>query len=278
MIRTIVHHSDRNVRLIENDIVSTFNEIQPGFYDICLDRNGELEGLAIRDLPKVYPLLPSDSVDNVNKFIDIFISENYKDILDSNNMLRRDGILLEGDPGIGKTNYINYYIKRLIENTNAIVFNCSTYSTLLALSAKLQDIRLLQSNLIVIVLEEFESMLSYNNAESALKNMLDGINGVNDQLALATTNYIEKIPESLKNRKSRFKYVVNLTMSSDKNRVKEWLKYTISGIIKDVTDDDLLHLVDVCHNRSIDDIKHICLDFKLGLDFLPSKKSIGFGQ
>lgn len=278
MIRTIVHHSDRNVRLIENDIVSTFNEIQPGFYDICLDRNGKLEGLAIRDLPKVYPLLPSDSVDNVNKFIDIFISENYKDILDSNNMLRRDGILLEGDPGIGKTNYINYYIKRLIENTNAIVFNCSTYSTLLALSAKLQDIRLLQSNLIVIVLEEFESMLSYNNAESALKNMLDGINGVNDQLALATTNYIEKIPESLKNRKSRFKYVVNLTMSNDKNRVKEWLKYTISGIIKDVTDDDLLHLVDVCHNRSIDDIKHICLDFKLGLDFLPSKKSIGFGQ
>ena len=160
--------------------------------------------------------------------------------------------------------------------SGAVVFNINTYNRLEAIIGELQHIRQLQDSLIVFVLEEFDALLKYAGAESRLKNLLDCIDGVDDQLTLATTNYIQFIPDSLKDRKSRFKYVINLEMGNDKEKNEEWLAITITNIIGDITKDDLNHLISACHGRTIDDIKHICIDFKMGLDFLPSKKIIGF--
>ena len=206
----------------------------------------------------------------------VFLSDNYASLCKKAGILIKSGLLLYGDAGIGKSNYINYLIKKTILEKNASVFNIDSVSKLINVVWKLKELREIQDNLFVVVLEELDELFAVNGVEAVLKNLMDGINSVDNLLFLSSTNYIDKIPKSLTERPSRFKKVLEIKQSEDINEMKDWLTQTYKSFADGLSKEDCEKLHDLCLNKTIDEIKHILIDFKLGIVNLKKQKKLGF--
>ena len=60
-----------------------------------------------------------------------------------------------------------------------------------------------------IEFDEFDEFVK-EGKEGLIKTFLDGSSSTNNTIFLAMTNYIERIPDSIKNRPSRFKYQIEI--------------------------------------------------------------------
>ena len=145
-----------------------------------------------------------------------------------------------------------------------------------AIIPKIKELREIQDNLFVVVLEEIDELFAHNGLEATLKNFMDGVNSVDKLLFLSSTNYLEKIPKSISERPSRFKKVVHIKPTEDIIKMKEWLEITYKGFIDDLSREDCEKLHDLCLNKTIDEIKHALIDYKLNIVSLKKKKKMGF--
>jgi len=91
----------------------------------------------------------------------------------------------------------------------------------MALSKMIRDI---QDNPIIFIADEFERYAV--DYESEMKNFLDGNESINNMLFLAATNYIDRIPDTLKERPPRFRIVEEVVGIKDKAVMKEILMET----------------------------------------------------
>lgn len=276
MIRTVVKYTDNKVFLEDTEIVSTSQKLLPGIYDIEFDEYGRFKNFLEIRTPTVYPLIPSTELENIENYMGKFLSEDYIALCTKSKILIKSGVLLHGDAGIGKSNYINYLINKTITTKEACVFNIDTLHKLSTVIRQVKALREVQNNLFVIVLEEVDELFQEKGTEAILKNFMDGINSVDNLLFLSSTNYLENIPKSLVARPSRFKKVYEIKPSPDITKLKEWLKMTYKGFIDDLTDEDCEKLHDMCLNKTIDEIKHILIDYKMGITKLDVKRKIGF--
>ena len=105
---------------------------------------------------------------------------------------------------------------------------------------------------------------------------MDGIDSIENCLFLASTNYIELIPKSLTERPSRFKKVLEIKQSEDIEAVKKWLEKTYDSFIDNLNEKDYEHLHDKCLNKTIDEIKHVLVDYKMEITALQKPKKLGF--
>lgn len=276
MIRTIIKYKDNKILLDDSEVFQTYEKMQPGIYDIEFDEYNRFKNFLEINIPKVYPLMPSDELSNIQDYINIFLSKKYEDFCKQTNIHRKTGILLHGLPGIGKSNYFNDVINKAIKHNNAIVFNINNPLKLSRIGEQLKKIRLIQDDLIIVLLEEIEEMFSQSGSESTLKNLMDGIDSINNIIFLASTNYIEIIPKTLKERPSRFKKVLSIEQSKNTDEVKKWLVDTFKIFDPEISIDECDKLYSKCINKSIDEIKHVLVDYKMGINSKSNKKKIGF--
>lgn len=115
----------------------------------------------------------------------------------------RRGILLFGPPGSGKTSVINILAKKLIKEKNGIVLIGDTHPTLVRGALKL--IRKLEpTRPMILLFEDIDAMVEKEKNGSEYLSILDGQDTESSLVVIATTNYVERLEERIKDRPGRF--------------------------------------------------------------------------
>jgi hypothetical protein len=89
-----------------------------------------------------------------------------------------------------------------------------------------------------------------------------------------TTNYIDKIPKSIKDRPSRFKYQFNIEGIQSEKTVNAIITEMIGDII---TAEEIVEITKELKGSSIDIIKHRCLDKIMNLNKHQYNKKLKIG-
>ena len=182
------------------------------------------------------------------------------------------GILLYGKEGTGKSTILKHYYNKAILEKNTIVFhnNCSN-SNISKCWDFIMNVRRVQPNPIIVVFDQIQ-----NRNESFLKTVLDGNMSIDNCMFMATTNYIDAIPDAMKNRPSRFKYVLNIEGIQNKNDVYVLIYKMLVGLF---SDEDINVFANELKGQTLDFIKQFCIDKIMDLKSYSHKKGlIGFLQ
>lgn len=113
------------------------------------------------------------------------------------------GMLLTGRPGTGKSGLVRLVCDKIINDHDGIVLNISSGCELNGFVKTFSDIRRIEPNRKVIcVMEDVDGIMNFDSA--LLLNILDGNMEFDNIAFLATTNFPDRLLESLANRPSRF--------------------------------------------------------------------------
>lgn len=277
MIRTVIKYTDNKILCNDAEVFEISKQLFPGVYEIELNNYGQFDHFRALKTPKIFDLMPSCELNNLQEYVDKFLSPEYASLCKTAGIQKRTGILLYGEAGIGKSNYTNYIIDKCIKEHEACVFNIDHINKFHALIPKIKELRDIQNTLFIVVFEELDELFkASSSAEGALKNFMDGINSIDNVLFIATTNYLDTIPKSLTNRPSRFKKVLEIKASDNVELMKEWLSKTYKVFIPDITKEECELMHEKCFNKTIDEIKHTLLDYKMDIHDVNKKPKMGF--
>jgi ATP-dependent 26S proteasome regulatory subunit len=148
--------------------------------------------------------LPSDELTDIIEDIQKFWqrADRYKEY----GFLHKRGILLYGDPGMGKSGIIQLITKHLVDNMQGIVINLTNGDQIEWYGELITSFRQIEPNRpIIVILEDIDGIASEGSwSTSMLLNILDGVKQIDNVVYIATTNYPEKLEERITNRPSRF--------------------------------------------------------------------------
>ena len=130
-------------------------------------------------------------------------------------ILYKRGFLLWGPPGGGKTSLIALLNTELIRNSNGVILNVDHPATAIQ---GLQTVRKIEPNRpLILILEDIDALIDrYGDGE--FLSLLDGENQIENVVAVATTNYPERLDSRFVNRPSRFDKIIKLGMPNDGTR------------------------------------------------------------
>lgn len=189
--------SQNNKIFFPREPAQKLNKLPPGVYSI---RNS-IQGIYFeKNAPDTTDLLrfDDDSIDKCLKEVSTFWAK--KDLFEKHKFPFKRGILLYGPPGTGKTSILKLVIKEIVD-MGGIALN---FQDVGLFQMGLQQLRgIEQSTPIVVIMEDLDSLLEYNN-QSEVLNLLDGVGGFQNIIFIATTNYISRLEGRIKNRPSRF--------------------------------------------------------------------------
>jgi chromosomal replication initiation ATPase DnaA len=158
---------------------------------------------------KTYSFPDKDKLDNLfESFFNKNVIEKVKDL----GFYHKVGVLLYGKEGTGKSTIIKSYAYNVLEKHNGLVFYFTSNQYVNKCWDFIKKIRAIQDNPIVVVFEEMDMYVQKTSEvpEGYLKTILDGNNSIDNCIILGATNYIDTIPKAIKDRPSRFKYVLNI--------------------------------------------------------------------
>lgn len=203
-----------------------------------------------------------------------FFDQRVKDKMKAIGICHKVGILMHGKEGTGKTSTIKYFSKKFVKEQDAIVI------TMLRTDEKFPDtynlikkIRAIQDNPIVLIFEELDMFLGKNLGN--IKIITDGILSIENCIIFATTNEISKIPDALKARKSRFKYVFEVNGIQNVNIIFN----LCSELVKDIlSKEQIEQLSNSLIGSTLDEIKQKCIDIIMDIKSYKPKerRRVGF--
>jgi len=191
--------------------------------------------------------LPESTSEMILSEIDMFFTEEVRARYEKYCFLYRRGILMYGVPGTGKSVTVYKIIDKMIARGGIVLWNpdpdyvAPFMNQVHKIDAKIQ---------VLVVWEEFDK---YKNNTRVLQ-LLDGGAQINNVVYLATTNYIGRLPDRLKNRPSRFARVVEVGPPSAEAR-KMFLEARIHP--DDLKDFDVQALVDKTEGWVIDHLSEV---------------------
>lgn len=188
-----------------------------------------------------------------NKFLGKDSREVYKELKITHKM----GMLFYGKQGTGKTSTCMLIMKELSDTHKAICLDC-TGKTLRFVRECIRRIREIQKNPIVVFVDEFES--SIRGEEEQYLTFLDGNDSIDNLIFIGCTNYLEKIPDRIKKRKSRIKYLRDIN-SLPIGVYREYLSNKIPSMNIDLVA-KFSYLASE-KGLTIDQFKHALIDYKL---------------
>ena len=191
------------------------------------------------------PSLPHEQIlsdlqkfwDNKQKFI------NY-------NLNPKRGIILHGDPGCGKTSLI-YLLVEEIKKRNGISVYFDVPDNWVEIAKLIRKVE--KERPILCIIEDIDLIIAKHGEESFL-NFLDGLNSITNVVYVATTNIIEKIPDRIKDRPSRFdkKYQIKKPTEQDRKiyfetklLAEDKKKYDLKKLVKDTHNFTMAHIKEV---------------------------------
>lgn len=256
--------------------IKSSNIIDPGVYNVEYDDYPEnkvrLKMLLDEEEPKIYSFPDKIKLDEL--FSVFFESETLSKVnkLGYNHKV---GILLYGKEGTGKSSILKHYYSSIIKKYNAIVFHIIPKNYNISKCWEfVKMVRKIQNNPIIIMLEEVDGYLKDAAMEAFIKTILDGANSINNCVFMGTTNYIDNIPEAIKNRPSRFKYCFNIEGVQDSKEIFDIITKLIGALYKP---EEIKVWATELSGSSVDIIKQFCLDKLLDLKIHQStKRKIGF--
>lgn len=235
-----------------------FDEPCNGFYKIISESKGFSTAYYFKKKEIQIPKSADISIKHIldlnevmNKFSDIAVKIN-----NCFNIPTKEGVLLHGIQGSGKTTTLlalsNLFASKF---DSCMIILITGFGDLSAALGMINDSikNDFPETRFVFVMDECEDM--FDDYEDDIKAILDGVNTVPNSLFLAATNYIDKIPDSIKNRPSRFGYV------RDVSRLQH--------------EDVILSILQVLNNDLTDDLK---LEDDMIRSFVPQLKGTTFDE
>lgn len=147
-------------------------------------------------------ILPNSKTNEVSAEISEFWAKAEK--FATHKVKHKRGVLFYGPPGTGKTSEINMLTSELIKN-DGLVFYITNLSELnwYILFAH-EQLRMAEKNRnVIVVIEDIDKFMDGSGAESTLLNFLDGVDSVDHQVVIATTNRLDQLNDLIL-RPSRF--------------------------------------------------------------------------
>ncbi len=188
--------------VLESNYDKSWEKLTPGFYRI-FDSGGFSQSVLTFDpieekdnLIKFSSGIAKDVLEYISFFFNKITIQKFKEL----KMIHKMGLLLYGPPGTGKTCLNQLIMQEMVSKYEAICLDCTDCSLKFTLRI-ISKLREFQDNPIVIFVDEFEGVA---NKQEYLP-FLDGTNSVNKLLFLGCTNFIDKIPPRIRDRKSRVK-------------------------------------------------------------------------
>jgi SpoVK/Ycf46/Vps4 family AAA+-type ATPase len=252
-------------------------KLDPGLYDINIEetRDGIKPILSLNKLKEKFNQdISYFFQDKINYIIKQFFNQDIKGKINNLGYNHKLGILLYGKAGTGKTSMFKKYFEQIIKEQNGIVFNVTDSWHFGKLWDFVQSIRIIQNNPIIVFIDEFdESFTKYDN-EDILKTAMDGFSSIDNCLFMMATNYIDKIPKTIKDRKSRVKYCIEVKGIEDIEVIRKFLNDSFNKIeLKIDFEEDLKKL----KGKTLDEIKQYILDKIMDINpEIESNSSLGF--
>lgn len=172
----------------------------------------------------------NDGLRKAHKTIASFL--NNREFFENNSLDYRRGILLFGTPGTGKSRYIDYMSKKMIDEQDAVVIRIDGNQSL----SEVVDAGIvpldayLGNRLKVFIIEELSNLTS-RGAVTELLNFLDNAIMRNDALFLLTTNNPEEVPDALIDRPSRIDFIVEVSKDNDEGFIEAWYSHITGNIL-----------------------------------------------
>jgi len=195
--------------------------------------------------------------DKIKNIYSKFFLPEIKDKVNALGYNHKLGILLHGKHGTGKTSMFKKYFNDAATNRDALVFNVISPSGIYIWWDFLKKIRKVQDNPIIVFMDEFDEYFTEYSCETPLKRMLDGTDSIDNCFFMMTTNYINKIPETIKDRPSRIKYKIEVEGIQDERLIEQFLKQSFAKIDMKV---DFKKEVSKMKGYTIDELKQFVLD------------------
>lgn len=148
--------------------------------------------------------------DGIKRRLSSFFNEATREIYKDTQIRHFIGCMLHGPPGTGKTCFIDTICQKFAHTHEAVTLRLTDSENINNLS---RIVNLIRSNnpdkMVIILLEELDKIMHRGNVhhttiEKYLIDFCDGQDTPSNVLMIASTNHIDKIPTSLKNRPSRF--------------------------------------------------------------------------
>jgi SpoVK/Ycf46/Vps4 family AAA+-type ATPase len=256
------------------DTIKTVKQLDSGVYLLNYlghpDYRIDLKLTTDQESIKMYDF---DERQVLEDLFNVFFNEDVIKKMASLGFNHKAGILLYGKEGTGKTTIIKHYANKVVDEHNALVFYLSNASYLKELWSFIVKVRAIQDNPIVIIMEEMDSFI-HDKKEGYLKVMFDGHESIDNCLFMGTTNYIDSIPAAMKNRPSRFKYVMEIDGINKEDVIFDILTSMIGDMFEPT---EIVDFARELKGSTLDFIKQFALDKIMNLDsYKKSKKAIGF--
>lgn len=248
-----------------------YKKLDPGIYTINMNKSGEVYLSPMQAVTDTLIRLPDFTSEQVINEVEKFWSKETHDKFIKHELVYKRGIILHGLPGVGKSACVAQIMEAEVK-AGGIVFFCPSPNNL---TRCIKAIREIQGNIrCLVVWEEFDDALQRD--ESSYLSLLDGEMQVDNVVYLATTNYLDRIPNRFKKRPSRFAsiievgtpnevtrriYIQTKGKNSDKIDVEKWVKAT-KGLTIDHIKDLIISVVclDVSFEDSLDRLKEFSYD------------------
>ena len=220
----------------------TCSELTPGVYEIRISERG----IYFQKIPiKTEGLIrfPDSNSDLVINELEKFWER--EDVFNKFGLLYKRGIMLYGPPGSGKSCTVRFVMENVIARGGIVVKFTEPELYIMGMRA-LREIQ--PSVPVVTTMEDIDSTLE-RFSESAVLNILDGVDQINKVIYLATTNYPDKLGARIINRPSRFDKRFKIGHPSAEGRrmyfehiIKDRMKVNIDKWVEDTEGMSIAHL------------------------------------
>lgn len=270
MIQAVFEFKDGQITIHSEHTKDVTKIFSAGYYHAMQDSQGKLH-INRHKLKEIHKPFPNQNGAIVLDSIGKFLNPDFKETCNQMDYLYKMNILFTGKQGVGKTALITYICQELIDNQNAIVFRVDGHYNLECTWSLCENIREIQKNPIIIIMDEFEIYCD-KKGEAYMKQLLDGARSIDYSMVFGATNYLDRVPETIWDRPSRFQMVAEVSAITDESIIRGLIetihnkahtpflsKENITMLVKEMVDEGGM-TVDTVKNRVLQLLMDLQLD------------------
>lgn len=203
-----------NENYIPSEKTPSTGKLPPGVYDLNFnERSGQLFFTKSKITSDSLLDLPSPEYSQVISEIDHFLKPTTREVYKRFGYIYKRSTLLYGVPGTGKTCIANRVAQKVVEKGGVVLFN--PHPNLLEKAFEVLD-SIQPEVTTMVIFEELDQLLRKYN-EGSFLSLLDGEVQKENVIYVATTNFVEKIPDRIR-RPGRFSTVLEVEFPTAESR------------------------------------------------------------